>query len=87
MFYQSPTTFLQLIFLVHHLVDRSRLIASRVARWYIFQTKNPNLGKFWYILWSFGISYDHLVHSVVLWYIFTVLVCCTEKNLATLIAS
>jgi hypothetical protein len=66
-----------------------------------FQTRNPNLGKFWtasdwkklificghleyftdiwdilcpfgmYIMWSFGIF-------------FPVLVCCTEKNLATL---
>jgi hypothetical protein len=46
-----------------------------------FQTKNPSLGKFygqmvyfmviWHIRWSFGIF-------------FPVLVCCTEKNLATL---
>jgi hypothetical protein len=28
-----------------------------------------------------------LVHFVVIWYIFPVLVCCTEKNLATLFES
>jgi hypothetical protein len=51
-----------------------------------FQTKNPNLGKFWrawnwkmllYIMaiWNilrpFGIFYDHLVHFVFIWYIFS----------------
>jgi hypothetical protein len=49
-----------------------------------FQTKNPNLGKFWRaldwkmlicimpiwnILWTFGIFYDHLVQFVLFWYI------------------
>jgi hypothetical protein len=28
----------------------------------------------WYILWSFGIFYGHLVYFVVIWYIFPVLV-------------
>jgi hypothetical protein len=28
-----------------------------------------------------------LVHFVVIWYIFHVLVCCTKKNLATLVES
>jgi hypothetical protein len=65
-----------------------------------FQTKNPNLGKFWRaldwkmfiyfvaiwnILWRFGIVYEHLVHFVFIWYIITVLVSCTNKNLATLL--
>jgi hypothetical protein len=45
---------------------------SRVARWYIFLPKNPILGKFW-----------SLVHFVVIWYFFPVLVCCSKKNLAT----
>jgi hypothetical protein len=51
-----------------------------------FQTKNPNLGKFWRVLhwkmlrslmaiWnmlrSFGKFYDHLVHFVLIWYIFS----------------
>jgi hypothetical protein len=44
------------------------------------------------ILWPFGmfyeymhgIFYDHLVHFVLIWYIFPVLVSCTKKNLATL---
>jgi hypothetical protein len=31
--------------------------------------------------------YGHLVHFVVTWYIFPVLVCCSEKNLAALIPS
>jgi hypothetical protein len=43
-----------------------------------FQTKNPNLGKSWraldckmliYILWTFGIFYDHMVHLMLIWYI------------------
>jgi hypothetical protein len=33
----------------------------------------------WYICWPFGIFY------IGIWYIFPVLVCCTKKNLATLI--
>jgi hypothetical protein len=64
-----------------------------------FQTKNSNLGKFWwvfqwkglvyfmalfsavwFILWSFGTFYGYLVY-------FSVLVCCTKKNLATLLSS
>jgi hypothetical protein len=51
-----------------------------------FQTKNPNLGKFWRaldwkkliyflaiwdILWRFGKFYDHLVHFVFIWYIYS----------------
>jgi hypothetical protein len=51
-----------------------------------FQTKNPNLGKFWKVLqWKMfgifrailsisrptGVFYGHLVHFVVIWYIFT----------------
>jgi hypothetical protein len=38
----------------------------------------------WYILCPFGLFYGHLVYFMVVWYIFTVLVCCTKKNLATL---
>jgi hypothetical protein len=53
-----------------------------------FQTKNPNLGKFWRaldwkmliyfmaiwnILQTFGIFYDRLVNFVFIWYIFPVL--------------
>jgi hypothetical protein len=64
-----------------------------------FQTKNPNLDKFWRvllrkmlvyfidiwsILWSFGIFYRHFVYFVVIWYVFPVLVFCTKKNPATL---
>jgi hypothetical protein len=56
---------------------------GRVARWFVFQTKNPNLGKLWRVLlwkilvclmtiWSIllplGIFYGHLVYFVVIWY-------------------
>jgi hypothetical protein len=36
-------------------------------------------------LLQFGLFCGHLVTFVVIWYIFPLLVCCTEKNLATLI--
>jgi hypothetical protein len=45
-------------------------------------------GRGWYILWPFGLFYGHLIYFVdfiVIWYIFPFLVCCTKKNLATLI--
>jgi hypothetical protein len=72
---------------------------ARVARWFIFKQKIPNLGKFWMALdWKMFICvmaiwnilrtvwkfFDHLVHSVFIWYIFPVLASCTKKNLATL---
>jgi hypothetical protein len=38
----------------------------------------------WNILWIFGIFYNHWVHFGFIWYIFPVLVSCTQKNLATL---
>jgi hypothetical protein len=38
----------------------------------------------WNIWQPFGISYDHLLHFVFIWYIFPILVYCTKKNLATL---
>jgi hypothetical protein len=65
------------------------------------QTKNFNLGKFWRALeWKIaGIIYDNLkyltaiwytlwpfgIYLNVIWYIFPLLVCCTMKNLATLL--
>jgi hypothetical protein len=58
-----------------------------------FQTKNPDLGKFWRVL-QFGLFYGYLIYFVVIWYIFmniwqifTVWVCCTKKNLTALIES
>jgi hypothetical protein len=52
-----------------------------------FETKNPNLGKFWRV----GIFYGKLVYFTAIWYILwlfsifsPVVVCCTKKNLATL---
>jgi hypothetical protein len=71
----------------------------RVARWFVFKPKNPNLGTFWRVLqwkvlayfrtiWSIlrplEIFYGRLVYYVVIWYFFPVLVSCTKKNLATL---
>jgi hypothetical protein len=59
-----------------------QMVGFRVARWFVFKPKNPNLGKFWngnlfkyftavwYNLWSFGIVYDRLVSVVVIWYTF-----------------
>jgi hypothetical protein len=41
-----------------------------------FQTKNPNLGKFWRVF-SFGRFCGH-------WENFPYLVCCTKKDVATL---
>jgi hypothetical protein len=58
---------------------------SRVARWNNFQTKNPDLGKFWRVLqWKmllyfmgiwpilrlFGTFSGHLVYFMAIWYIF-----------------
>jgi hypothetical protein len=40
----------------------------------------------WNILRRFGKFYDHLVHFVLIWYIFPVLVSRVKKNLATLIS-
>jgi hypothetical protein len=42
----------------------------------------------WYILRPFGIFCGHLGYFMVIWYIFhPVLVCCTKKNLATLLTT
>jgi hypothetical protein len=57
-----------------------------------FQTKVPNLGKFWMeFQWKMLVYFDAislfcglLVYVMVIWYIIPVLVCCTKKNLATL---
>jgi hypothetical protein len=71
----------------------------RAARWLTFKPKIPIWENFvvscngscWYILWPFGQFKVHLVHFVAIWYILwpfgifsSVLVCCTQKNLATL---
>jgi hypothetical protein len=60
-----------------------------------FQTKDPNLGKFWrdlqwkilaYVvyIWPFGLFYGHMIYFMVTYLVyFPVLVCCTKKNLAT----
>jgi hypothetical protein len=68
---------------------------SRVARRYIFKPKIQlwvNFGgsynrRCWYILCPFGRFCGHLVHYLVIWHIFPVLVCCDKKNLATLYES
>jgi hypothetical protein len=68
-----------------------------------FQTRNPDLGKFWRLLqwkmWIYVINghLDYfkaiwyilwtLVYFMVIWYIFLALVNCTKKNLATLVCA
>jgi hypothetical protein len=44
---------------------------SRVARWYIFKTKNPNLGKFRRELGmeKVGKLYGYLEYITAIWYI------------------
>jgi hypothetical protein len=49
-------------------------------------------GNCWYILWTYGLFYGHWKYFVAIWYISwsvgifsPVLVCCSTKNLATLI--
>jgi hypothetical protein len=50
---------------------------ARVARWFI---KRPKIaiwvhfggycnGRFWYILWTFGLYYGHLKYFTGIWYI------------------
>jgi hypothetical protein len=60
-----------------------------------FQTKNPNLGKvlrvsdwkmYFMYIWNILLKFtDHLVHLVLIWYIFPILISRTKKNLATLV--
>jgi hypothetical protein len=60
-----------------------RSFLGRVARWFVFQTKNPDLGKFWSaldwktliyfmdnwnILTRFGKFHGHSVHFSGFWY-------------------
>jgi hypothetical protein len=79
-----------------------RYLCTRVARRFVFKPeipiwvnfRGPWIGKNGYILWPFGIFYDHLVHFVFIWYVlcsfgtfFPFLVSCTKKNLATLLSA
>jgi hypothetical protein len=52
---------------------QQRRLRARVARWHTyFQTKNPNLGKFWRVLqWEMlaYIFYGDLVYFTALWFI------------------
>jgi hypothetical protein len=64
----------------------------------LFSNQNPNLGKFWIVLqwnifldlWSielpFRTFYGYLVYFEVILVYFPVLVCCANKNLATLLS-
>jgi hypothetical protein len=85
---------------VHPVPEPKQVCCTQCCQMVYFQTKNPNLGKFWKvfpwktlkffiailsILWPNGIFNGQLVHFVGIRYIFTVLVFCTEKNLATLV--
>jgi uncharacterized Tic20 family protein len=81
-------------------VDFKILVMYQGCQMVYFQTKNPDMGKFyrlwqwkmlvyfiavWSILRPFGIFCGHLVYFMVSWYDFPVLVYCTKKNLATLL--
>jgi hypothetical protein len=82
-------------FLSQNVANASPGADYRVARWFVFKTKNPNLGQFWKslewkmllyfmiiwnILWPFGIMYGSLVQFVVIWYIFPILVCLDQAK-------
>jgi hypothetical protein len=73
---------------------------TRVARRFIFKPKIPICvkfggrwnGKFYYIVWPFGIFFGHLVYFMAVWYslrslgiFFLFWYVWTKKNLATLI--
>jgi hypothetical protein len=47
------------------------MVKTRVARWFVFQTKNPNLGRLWRVLqWKMMVYFkDTLVHFTVFCYI------------------
>jgi hypothetical protein len=72
-------------------------LKTRVARWYIFQTKDPNSGKFWMaikwkmfvyfmVIWNIlqplGVLYGILVYGNFV-YLTPFLVYCAKKNMAT----
>jgi hypothetical protein len=63
---------------------------SRVARWFVFKPKiwvnfgGPCNGRYWYILWPFGLFYGNLVYFVAIWYILRLFG--YVVNLATLVA-
>jgi hypothetical protein len=50
----------------------------------IFYGHVVNFMAIWSILWPFGTFYGYLLYFAVIWYIFPVLVCSYNKNLATL---
>jgi hypothetical protein len=49
------------------------IVFTRVAIWYFFQTENTILGKILegLVIKDVGIFYGHLVHFVVIWYVFS----------------
>jgi hypothetical protein len=79
------------------------IVGEQGCQMVYFQTKNPNLGKFWRVLdwkkfisflWPFGTFYGYLGYFTTIWYILysfvtfgPVLVSCTKKNLATLLVN
>jgi hypothetical protein len=45
------------------------MVPGRVARWYIFRPKNPNLGKFWRdVKWK-RLVYYMATWNICIWYI------------------
>jgi hypothetical protein len=65
------------------------ILRPKIPIWVYFG--GPWNGKCWYILWPFGIIYDHLVNYMAVWYcmwsfgiLFPFWYAWTMKNLATL---
>jgi hypothetical protein len=63
-----------------------KMLVYILAIWSILQLSGIFCGHFWYNVWSFGIflPFWYNVHMVI-WYIFAVLVCSIEKNLASVL--
>jgi hypothetical protein len=75
--------------------DRPRYKQARVAGWYIFRPKlaiwvnfgGPCKGRCWYILWTFGLFYSHLIfvfYGLLVYFVVFNLFGILKKNLATL---
>jgi hypothetical protein len=55
--------------------EKAATAATRVARWYIFRPKfaiwvnfgGSCNGRCWYVLWTFGLLYGHLIYFTAIW--------------------
>jgi hypothetical protein len=83
----------------NHILMLGCQMVTKIQIWVNFG--GPCSGRCWYILWTFGLCtlrplvifyghlvyalYGHLLYFMDIWYIFPILVCCTNNNLATLV--